>query len=104
MKTQAQPSPIVHYTNDNARNSWVNLTEEANFLNQNKSDLRPDMQRFFGHICGKCWTSLHGVLANYMDRIDERLQSIEVMIKAQSKSSSSTKEANYIHQPQLEPK
>lgn len=44
MKEQAQPSPIVHSINDNARNPWTILTEEANFLRKKKSDLRPDMQ------------------------------------------------------------
>jgi hypothetical protein len=44
MKAQAQPAPTVHSTDDNAKNPWASLTEEANFLGQKKSDLRPGIQ------------------------------------------------------------
>ncbi|WJX53274.1 dynamin GTPase [Trifolium repens] len=84
MKAQAQPAPTVHSTDDNTRNPWASLTEEANFLGQKKSDLRPGMQDSLVRYMEKVGHPCMGVLANYMNKTDERLQSIEDLIKSQA--------------------
>jgi hypothetical protein len=99
MKAQAQPAPTVHSTDDNTRNPWASLTEEANFLGQKKSDLRPGMQDSLVRYMEKVGHPCMGVLANYMKKTDERLQSIEDLIKSQGQRAHATEEANYIHNP-----
>jgi hypothetical protein len=99
MKAQAQPAPTVHSTDDNTINPWASLTEEANFLGQKKSDLRPGMQDSLVRYMEKVGHPCMGVLANYMNKTDERLQSIEDLIKSQGQRAPATEEANYIHNP-----
>ncbi|XP_045809427.1 uncharacterized protein LOC123903826 isoform X3 [Trifolium pratense] len=94
---QAQPAPTFHSIDDNTGNPWASLTEEANFLGHKKSDLRPGMQDSLIRYMEKVGHPCMGVLANYMNKTDERLQSIEDLIKAQGQRAPATEEANYIH-------
>ncbi|PNX93836.1 hypothetical protein L195_g016998, partial [Trifolium pratense] len=96
---QAQPAPTFHSIDDNTGNPWASLTEEANFLGHKKSDLRPGMQDSLIRYMEKVGHPCMGVLANYMNKTDERLQSIEDLIKAQGQRAPATEEANYIHNP-----
>ncbi|XP_058733173.1 uncharacterized protein LOC131604769 [Vicia villosa] len=92
MKAQVQPAPIAHSIDDG-------LSEEANFLGQKKSELRSGMQDSFVRYMEKVGHPCMGVLSNYMNKTDERLQSIEDLIKAQGQRAPSTEEVNYIHNP-----
>jgi len=97
MKAQAQPASVAPSTDDNMGNHWANLTKEANFIGQKKSEMKTDMQDSVIKYMEKVGHPCMGVLSTYMNKTDERLQTIEELIKAQGRSSPLTEEANYIH-------